>query len=143
MSMSGVFDDLSTLQDKEQNYLGSAKVPLHKIEFQDDDNAANLARPLDRKNVLRLISIFKLEGCRRLEDSNRVTAILDAETLRSAHARGSSPSRSGEPPRIYPELPIECLHGRHRIAAASSFLKLDDKWWTVDFYSKGASSLPV
>ena len=129
-----------TFKEKERAYLGSAKLALHKIEFVD--NPANSARPLDPKNVNRLMSIFELEGCFRLEKRNRVPVLLSEENFARAKTSGKTFAKPGDPDWLLLDTSVKCLHGRHRIAAANQVLGPGEKWWVVDIYREGSYKTP-
>jgi len=90
-------------------------------------------KSLDARKVLRLYQIFAVEGCRRLDEGNRLRAIINEEEY---NLYSSTFDRGGQIdlPRLRAESPITYLHGRHRLAAAEVFLHSDDHWWAVDFY---------
>ena len=96
---------------------------------------------LDPKNVARLVQIFKLEGCDRLDIEHRVPVLIDSQILRQSlvASRKSNSDLLGEiPPTLsFPvNTQLKCLHGRYRLAAAKEFLEHGNKWWTVDFYDQ-------
>ena len=135
----------SRFVEKRSKFRGSAKVQLKHLYFESDKESDS-ASFLDHKNVARLVQIFKLEGCNRLDLEHRVPVIIDEELLqRSLHqtgvASGDLLKRHIPPDLTFPaSTSLRCLHGRHRIAAARDFLELGHKWWTVDFYSDGLCS---
>ncbi|KAL2049567.1 hypothetical protein ABVK25_010146 [Lepraria finkii] len=127
-------EEQTRFANRQRHYRGSAKVKLKHLRF---DTSAFL----DAKNVTRLTQIFELEGCHRLDLEHRVPATIKENVLQST-LRLSNITTVDLMRRIPPklELPtdveLDCLHGKHRIAAAKKFLYLpDDKWWTVDLYA--------
>ncbi|KAL8673857.1 MAG: hypothetical protein Q9168_001722 [Polycauliona sp. 1 TL-2023] len=59
--------------EKHKAYLGAIKYPLRYLE---EENAMINPRQTDPKNINRLLNIFKLEGCYRLEPRNRVPVLI-------------------------------------------------------------------
>ena len=122
-------------EERQSNYRGSAKIKLKHLQF---DTTAFV----DPKNVARLTQIFEIEGCHRLDLEHHVPAMISDRVLQSnlrlSNITGADLMRNRIPPKLKlpKDVKINCLHGKHRIAAANSFLYLpDDKWWTVDLYS--------
>jgi len=121
--------------ERQSKFRGSAKIKLKHLQF---DSSAFV----DPKNVTRLTQIFELEGCHRLDVEHHVPAIIKEHLLQSSVALSNITApdlmKNRVPPdlRLPTEVKLECLHGKHRIAAAQKFLYLPgDKWWTVDLYS--------
>ncbi|KAJ5626379.1 hypothetical protein N7510_002688 [Penicillium lagena] len=107
----------------------SARVHLSHLIF----DAGFRRRMNNRKNVLRLESIMKIQGCQRLMRDNHVPVIVP----RSDWLRRVSP-RHGD--GIIPSLDVD-LDYRLRaqdhenlIAAARKTLDSDNQWWIVDVY---------
>ncbi|KAF3148753.1 hypothetical protein TWF751_006476, partial [Orbilia oligospora] len=84
------------------SFLGIAKIPLSKIRTKNECD-------LDAKNIARLQSIFRVEGCLRLETSHHVGVIVDE----ACSCENISPQnrwwtarvyRKGHPKLIYDEL---------------------------------------
>ena len=134
--------DRQVLVEKERAYVGKAKVALLDLVF--DTSEVNAARPLDHRNVARLVKVFQLEGCLRLEPEHHIPALIQKSTLDdSLHALDLNPAlltTYGEPFRLTVDKPLLCLHGRHRLAAAKEHLSPEDKWWVVDLYLDGTFS---
>lgn len=126
--------------ERSRAYLGRAKVLIHKLVFEADKSCE--ARPLDGKNVSRLHNIFELEGCSRLDPDNYVPTLINRKVLADALGKGGSLDVSlggcGELSLLEVEEPLICLHGRHRLAAATRyFFQPEQKWWIVDLYLDG------
>lgn len=127
-------------------FCGSIKCPIRRLRYE----SINVdPRQLDFKNVARLVGVFKLEGCRRLESQNHVPALISRaalHTLLEHIPRGQSSldlkDKDGVPFLVDPPNDLTCLHGRHRIEAAKKYLHPDDKWWVVDLYADGEVPSP-
>ena len=129
--------------EKRSKFRGSAKVHLKHLQFEAniiDDSGTTF---LNSKNITRLVQIFRLEGCNRLDLEHRVPVIINVELLQqsiddSGVASGDLLKSHIPPTLTFPaNTVLRCLHGRHRIAAAKAFLEVGNKWWTIDFYSDG------
>lgn len=136
-------EELHLFTEKKAYFLGTAKVRLRNLGFEHEKEDLPGARTLDDRNVARLKNIFELEGCLRLDPEHHVPAIINVEEL-NAVIQQSPEIQAGQlqscqtPPLLeFGEKVLTCIHGRHRIAAASKILSPRDKWWTVDFYSAG------
>lgn len=143
--MSGTLEEQTKrLEEKHSSFRGSARIQLKHLQFEEkiEQRRSGDDFHLDTKNVDRLTHIFEIEGCLRLDVDNYVPAIIGEETLQdsirtSGLKDGSELLDRRVPPklRLPPALKLQCLHGRHRIAAANEFLLPGDKWWVVDLYS--------
>lgn len=130
----------SNLQSKFQ---GTAKIYLRHLKFACDKQnvAGNLH--LDAKNVSRLLQIYHIEGCHRLDPANHIPALIGPDILKRCLIRSGVSKvdllRRHTPPflELEDDIVLVYLHGRHRIAAALDYLLPLDKWWTVDLYSEG------
>jgi hypothetical protein len=122
--------------ERSHKYKGTAKIDLNDI--------AHISQPFEQHNVDRLCTIFRKEGCRRLEVQNHVTAVVSQQHL---HAALQVAGKSNEalltlnqnqfPHLRFPAGQVRCLHGRHRIRAGKEVLPISDRWWTVDLYLEG------
>ncbi len=122
-------NDLQIFREKSRTFCGSVKIPLDKICHEE---LPNNPRQFNEKNVTTLLDFFRWEGCLRLDPEHYVPALIS----RSAVPRDLHPG--GELPRLNPEHPVVCLHGRHRLEAARKFFTGDEnRWWVVDLYSRG------
>lgn len=113
--------------------LGIARVKLQFLSFPDP------IRPLDAQNVEQIKRIYRLEGCRQEQTEHYIPAIVNTESLAAAtrQAKVSVYSLSSTISQLdFPEAPLHCAHGQHRIAAAIQFLPSDDQWWIVTLYSQ-------
>ena len=136
-------EEFQRLVSKRTNFLGAVRL---KLQHLDVDSLKTEKTYLDPKNVSRLVEVFKLEGCRRLNEEHYVPAIInrrafqDALTASQVRVNELLNPMSGDPPQeltLPPDMRITCLHGQHRLAAAHQFLRPGDKWWMVSLYSDG------
>jgi hypothetical protein len=130
-----------SFREKASHFQGSASIKLKHLVFENDQVPGT--RPLDRKNVARLIKIFELQECRRLEPNHYVPAVISEEILNTALQKAGISQANlltkDEPPQLCLDnsIKLTCLHGKHRLAAADEFLLPGDKWWVVDLYKEG------
>ena len=134
--------ETENFREKRRVFLGSVKYSLkHLVE----DTTAN-PRQTDQKNIKRLLNIYRLEGCLRLELENHVPAVVSHDQYQRIVAtlpKGELQLRDlyEEPPQANLAEDLVCLHGKHRLQAARRFLGLGDKWWIVDLYTDGWSGI--
>ena len=125
--------------DRRVHFRGTARIHLDALRFDNKPGS----HFIDPKNITRLVQIFELEGCLRLDLEHHVPAIISQDvferSLRISKITGGDLLEGQNPPEL--RLPsyssIRCLHGIHRIEAAHKFLLAGDRWWTVDLYSDG------
>ncbi|KAI9727190.1 MAG: hypothetical protein M1834_008498 [Cirrosporium novae-zelandiae] len=128
-------------KEKQSCFRGTARIDLQHLQFK------RLVRELDYANISRLINVFKSEqGCNRLEPEHHVPALINDEDLNLVLQKSNvSPTDLLKPQTepYYLAIPnwmkLSCLHGRHRIYAARTFLRPGDQWWTVDLYTSDIS----
>ena len=124
--------DTNIYRKKRKAFRGCIKCPLQVLQHEGIDVDP---RGLDAKNVTRLIEIFKLEGCRRLEVEHHIPARKSQEEFNQLYLEaGGRISEDSEPFPLKPSWNLIYLHGKHRIGAAKEYLHPDDKWWVVDLY---------
>ncbi len=137
-------DEIRRLENRSSSFRGSARIHLKHLLFEEP-KGMSLTLHLDPKNVARLVKVFELEGCLRLEEEHRVPAIINEAILQEALSSSSLTNADLLTTGVPPELQLSqftrlnCLHGKHRIAAAQQTLLPGNKWWTVDLYSEGLS----
>ena len=128
--------DLELESEKIAKYVGTARVQLQWLSFQDSE--------VNAKHVQALKQSFELD-CRRLDVRNRIPAVIEQQDLEFA-VRLSGVSQgelTGKPQHDIPELwfwagyRLNCLHGRHRVQAAKLTKSSSSKWWAVDLYLAG------
>jgi hypothetical protein len=126
-------DDVGIFREKSRFFLGRVKIQLTSLDF---DRNIQLH---ERAHVDKLVSVFRGEGCHRLDPWNHVPVIVGRNTLstrlRLARLRSEDLIREGEPPLLEFTAPLRVLHGRRRLLAAEEYLW--DKWWIAELYSNG------
>ena len=122
------------LLKKNKAFCGAFRIALCKLNQKDVEVNP---RQLNRKNVQRLINIFALEGCFRLEPDNYVTALLPHSLLIRVPRICTVPANGDVVPSVFdsPE-PLQCIHGKHRIETAKKYFALKSKWWVINVYVK-------
>ena len=145
--MAADISETQTFLHQRQAFYGSIKCPIRRLRYE---SITVDPRQLDPKNVDRLLGVFKLEGCRRLEPQSHIPALISRAALHSLLERipggQSSLSPRGKektPIQVEPRDYLTCLQGRHRIEAAKKYLHPDDKWWVVDLYAVGEALSPA
>lgn len=145
--MAAEFDEqLRRFEEKQTCFRGSARIHLKHLRFEDFTEDQNRLF-LDPKNVARLIQVFTLEGCLRLDIEHHIPAIVKERDLQKSlsvsNVVGGDLFKRGAPPELKfaADVTLICLHGRHRLEAAKKFLLPGDLWWTVDLYSEGIQSI--
>lgn len=120
-------------------YQGTAKIDLNEITF-----SSSFTQECDPRNIARLCEVFRKDGCRRLDPRNHVTGVVDKQSLKRARQAASVTKQDllTNPPDRYPHLhfqvgDVKCLHGQHRLKAASDILPPSERWWVVDLYRDG------
>ncbi|CAL8575817.1 hypothetical protein XPA_001720 [Xanthoria parietina] len=139
--MENLFKDQSSIgagvfYEKQKAYLGSIKYPLSYLE---EESAAVNPRQTDPKNIQRLLNIFRLEGCCRLEPRNRVPVLISEpqyeRLINQLPDKGVQLRDCNvEPPETTWAEKLVCLHGKHRLEAARHYLGSGQKWWIIDLY---------
>jgi hypothetical protein len=136
-------DSVSAL--KAECFVGIARVDLDLLSFEYALQGRK-HRGESKKAVARLLSVFELEGCHRLEESNFVEAVINRACLTAALAQVglteqkfqaqsyTQPRTVEDVVQLYPNKAIQCLHGLQRILAARKFLDNNDRWWVVKLY---------
>jgi hypothetical protein len=95
------------------------------------------------ENLERLRSIFRKQGCRRLEVNHFIPAIVSRDAFEAAkkraqiddHARLDSVDNL--PTLKFGPGQLKALHGRHRLQVGAELLAPVERWWTVDLYLNG------
>lgn len=121
-------------EEKGKAFRGSIKYPLHRL---DHEQASKKSRQLNQKNVKRLIKVFELEGCRRLDSENHVPALISNRALSillEFVTEGEVRLKASDKQPVSSDNlgGLTYLHGRHRLEAAKSFLPANEKWWVVE-----------
>lgn len=130
-----VMDDVVSAHSKHLKFKGLAKVSLGALDFTHPAH-----RSFAKKNVRRLVQIFTIEGCQRLDDGNFIDAVAE-ETQLEALSGSLSECLHASPVRDWSRVPflrinhLKCLTGQHRICAAQTHLDVNDQWWIVRIYT--------
>ncbi|KAJ5644237.1 uncharacterized protein N7484_006744 [Penicillium longicatenatum] len=146
MSTSVSFDhELALALERHSKYIGTAKVSLDQLRF-----VPALPDGIDSRKSERLQEIFKIGQCARLDVQNHIPAIISHDAIEGSLAFSGITradllnASSDRPPLLnFPNGQLKALHGRHRIEAASKALFPDDRWWTVDLYLDGITSIRI
>jgi len=114
---------------KSLNLKGTARVRLSQLSFPDP------IRPIEPEVVKALERDFKAEGCLQQDSNFSLPAIIDDDSLKLAleglsvsleHFKASSklsPAKFELPHNIH----LACLHGQHRVIAATEHLPPGDR----------------
>lgn len=121
-------------KEKVEKYRGTFKIWLQHLLAEDEGINP---RQTDPKNVARLLKIYQIDGCHRLDPQHYVPVVIEDE--RTYLTQSSSGSSSESPPflQIDDDRKLKYLHGHHRLQAAKLFLSPADAWWTANLYSEG------
>lgn len=124
-------------------YKGMAKIKLGHLVFDNGDVKGG--RCLDKRNVRRLVEVFRIEGCKPYEPEHRISALVSRQQLQEAldlsgiletdlRQQQSSPREL----HFNTDRVLQCLYGKHRIEAAQIFHEDSrDKWWIIELYDDG------
>lgn len=134
---------------KAASYLGFARISLQRLDFFSERSAEEEGEVKKAENATaRLLKVFQLEGCLRLEPENYIDALISRFDFECAlRAAGLTENEFKEKCRIVeessenvielkPENKVQCLEGLHRIQAAQSYLDNNDKWWVIKLYDR-------
>jgi hypothetical protein len=136
-------EEVRLASERRLKYQGSAKVGINEIEFDPP-----LPRDMDSKNLDRICQIFQKNRCRRLDVENRIPVIVSRNDLATALQQakvnaGDLVTKTAERiPRLqFPPGQLRGLHGRHRAQAGSLVLAPIDRWWAIDLYFDGLTTV--
>lgn len=120
-SMADSTIESQTYLNQRRAFCGSIKCPIRRLRFE---SITVDPRQLDPSNVARILEIFKLEGCRRLEPQNHVPALLSQPVFNALVERipGGLNLQDQTTVLMDPTSNLKCLHGRHCIEAAKKYL---------------------
>ena len=118
--------ELHRLNIRKKAFCRPYRISLRNLQPEDE---SSISCQLDTKNVARLIKIFELEGCLRLEPTHYIPALTSRQHF------ASIPSNiTAEPPTHLPHEPLIYFQGRYRIEAAWKFFHSSEWWWVVDLF---------
>jgi len=135
---------------KAEHFLGVARIDLDQLAF--DVVSPNGHRNVSKKIQTKLINVFRLEGCRRMEHEHFIDALITRDMLGAAlrcygisiqSFQNSYTLSNGSLQhvlRLRLSGPLQCLSGLHRVAAAKCYLNKNDRWWIVRLYEKDCKS---
>ena len=134
---------IKRLEEKQSSFRDFVKIHLKHIRFNDlNERKVETDFHLNTKNVARLVKIFEIQECLRLNIEHYISTIIDEQILQDSIKTFELKSsedllnrRISFMLQLSSTLNLHCLHNKHRIAVAKKFLFLDDKWWVVNFYS--------
>jgi Protein of unknown function (DUF3723) len=118
-----------------------------RISCRSEDNLGFPSRgPVDPAKLKHVRKTLSLRGCRRLDPSNHISAVISAEQLQATLRTSNLTKADLRPPAG--SLPVEllfqlgfelpCLRGQHQVAAAKELLPLSNSWWVVSLYDKNS-----
>ncbi|CUS07176.1 unnamed protein product, partial [Tuber aestivum] len=128
------------MRERHARFKGTARLSITSLRFSE-----NGVRAINQRNIDRLVNIYRVRGCLRREREHRIPALIESSALATAlEVSGAVPdtllgSEDDPPLLVFPEASVECLHGQHRILAASRYLEDNNRWWVVDLYDQGRS----
>lgn len=134
-------EKIRDLKNELSNFRNNAKIHLKHLSFENADDVIELSSHLNSKNVARLMQIYRLEDCLRIEKKHRIVATIDDKVLKKTFRRFALINAQLLQRQKLFELRFEtivtlyCLHDKHRVAIAKKVLIVDDKWWIVDLYN--------
>lgn len=114
--------------------LGLARVDLSDLDFSHA--GANGHRQEDRRNVDRLVQVFRIEGCDRAEEKHFIRGYVDQTELPLPLPQQKPRAFTNENVASIPRLQIKvrCNEGLHRILAARQYLEEGDQWWVIRLF---------
>ena len=129
--------DLNIAREIERAYICDVKVSqLHQLGFK--------SRPIDQKNIDRLIHRFNNEGCRRWDPLTWIPAQVTPAQLKDLVPEGLPQALKYEEIhdiKLQPGWQIHCFQGQHRVDAALEWLNdANDKWWILTLYDSSKLS---
>ncbi|KAL1885233.1 hypothetical protein Plec18167_001890, partial [Paecilomyces lecythidis] len=141
-------DDLDIARQLEGAIIGSIKVrELDRLEFEG--LGVYGARSLSEGNIKRLLHRFEKEGCRRLDPLTWIPAEVSPVDMGHIRMANSFEVLTRDNPKeiiIPPGCTVHCFQGRHRIEAATYWLKCGklaphEMWWNLILYDASKLSL--
>ncbi|CAI6338124.1 unnamed protein product [Periconia digitata] len=140
-------DSIVLAYNRSARFLGHARVALDKLSF--DKSMRTGHREVPEKVTNQLISVFKLEGCRRFDEETFIDVLIDqklfesillsTEFTLSSFREETRKCAAREIPFLDLSQKVDCLNGLRRTRAAQKFLDPNDQWWVVKLYSEDFS----
>jgi hypothetical protein len=134
-------DEFGVFTAKVAAQYGIARVALDHVWFDETSDATRMADP---DNVVRLLGIFRVGKCDRLEPDHYMSAVISDGLLHQVLERANLPVeslRSAEPPflPLQGEERLVGVDGLHRYKAAVQYFSEfppEDRWWVVKLYDE-------
>ena len=110
---------ITNIENVNLHFQGFARVRLASLKFSYALAAEH--RPVSEQNVARLHRIFRVEGCKRIDEKHFVTALVRREQL-DGIVPGRGRCLRNVPPANWSDVPlldvesIECLNGIHEMS---------------------------
>lgn len=132
-------DEQIRFAKKQSCFRDSAKIHFKHLKCE---NVAKEEQKLflNPKNVVRLVQIYKLEGCLRLDIEHHVPTIVKKTELQKnlsiSNVDGGDLFKRKTPSKLKfsNDVILICLHDRHRLEAIKKFLLFGDRWWIMNLY---------
>ena len=120
-------------------YLGRLRVPFHSLQFLSELDG-HPVRPLDRERVKQLAQKFRLSRLQRDDPSHHLVAVTPSQDV-TTHVQAILAANDDSIPFLQLEdgQTLQGLYGQHRIEAARSCLRAEDRWWAVCVYNHSKS----
>jgi hypothetical protein len=124
-----------------QYYQGCAIIKLQHLRFEENNLMGT--RGVTEKIVTKILRMFEIEGCGKLEPEHRVAAIIDQEELSKALAISNLTRETLLDPTKQTSLILDeddlvtCVYGKHRLKAGERF---GESVWPVDLYRDGKAA---
>lgn len=114
-----------------EHFRGYALLELANVELLDGGVT-------DKERVERLLKEFKLQGCRRDDETHAISVMVDSDVFGKEFMRNLD---RGSSCHVLPSerlrVKATCLRGKHRVLAANRHFQESDRWWVAKLYDFG------
>ncbi len=114
-----------------EHFRGYALLELANVELLDGGVT-------DKERVERLLKEFKLQGCRRDDETHAISVMVDSDVFGKEFMRNLD---RGSSCHVLPSkrfrMRATCLRGKHRVLAANRHFQESDRWWVAKLYDCG------